>query len=304
MNLKSLKVFFGIIALGVAVLLGESVASAQVTEIVKDYTNFTTVTVDHNYDVTIVPSTDYKVVIKVDEPYVDFVQCYVKGSALVISLAKVPKEVTKLYKGKDAPKPTFNAVVYTPSFGGAELADNAVLSATEVLEADNISLVLAGKSQIKNLSVQAASVNVNSSKSAMLTLTADADEINLNTAGSSSTKLNFSCDKLNINSKNSSSISAVGETYVTNITSENSSKIVISGESSNTLNVRGSGSSNVDASALATEEAVVNLSNSSTLSESAKDKLQVELAGNSTLLFGGDPVVNIVSIKSSTMQRR
>lgn len=298
MRTNFLKAIIATVALGVAA----TTASAQLKEIVREH-SFENIDVCENFEVTLVPADYYKEVITIDEPFYDYVQCYAKEGTLYIALAKVPKQVTKLYKGKNAPKPTFNVVISAPSFKSITLKDNAVLTATEVFEGESMSLNLSGKSQIKALSLQGSSVTANVSKNAMLNLTADADDIKLSSAGSSSSKVNFSCDRLNLNGKNSSTISAVGETYETTVSTENSCKVVVSGESTNSLKVKSANSSNIDASALSTSTADVNLSNSSTVSVSSKDRLKMELNGG-TLYFGGEPIIEIVGIKSATVQKR
>lgn len=302
MRTNFLKTIIATIALGVA----STVAYAQfpLSEINKEFSSFEGIDVSDSFEVTLVPSDFYKAVVTVDEPYVDYVQCYTKEGTLYIALAKVPKQVTKLYKGKNAPKPNFNVIVHAPKVKAITLKDNAVLTATEVFEGETMTLSVGGKSQVKTLSLQASSVTVNVSKNAMLNLTADADDIKLSTSGSSSSKLNFSCDRLNLGGKNSSTISAVGETYETSVSTENSCKVVVSGESSNVLNVKSAGSSNIDASALSTSTADIVQSNSSTVSVSPKDRIKMELSGNSTLYFSGEPLIEIVSIKSSTVQKR
>ena len=93
-----------------------------------------------------------------------------------------------------------------------------------------------------------------------------------------------------------------GETLNASVTSSGSSRVTLKGKTSD-LNVTGSGLSSVDAINLKTSECTVKLTNSSKLYEAATETVHIDLAGNSTLVFDGDPVIDIINVKSSTIQR-
>jgi hypothetical protein len=71
----------------------------------------------------------------------------------------------------------------------------------------------------------------------------------------------------------------------------------------NSLSVNGSGTSQVDALNFKASDCTARLSNSSKLYEAATEALHIDLSGNSTLIFDGDPVIDIINVKSSTIQR-
>ena len=73
----------------------------------------------------------------------------------------VPKDIKKLYKGKNAPKPVFRAVISLPELNGFTLEDNVVLNTTEeffgfLLSSSHLSLQLLGRVNSSDTSSAAA----------------------------------------------------------------------------------------------------------------------------------------------------
>ena len=67
------------------------------------------------------------------------------------------------------------------------------------------------------------------------------------------------------------------------------------------LNIEAKKASMVNALELSTNEAKIKQSGSSVVTENASDKLTVEMDGSSFLYFNGEPVVKVISIKSSSL---
>ena len=93
-----------------------------------------------------------------------------------------------------------------------------------------------------------------------------------------------------------------GEAGQTAIAAEGSAKVSVSGLSDDGLEVKGAGSANIDCLKLETRKADIVLTGA-TLVEAASDEISVDLSGRSTLVFDGDPLVKIVSVKTSTITR-
>ena len=150
------------------------------------------------------------------------------------------------------------------------------------MDASNVSVIMAGKSSAD--------------------LVIYSDNIKLNAAGSSKLEVEQDSQDLEVVAGGSAEIYVEGESLDTSLTTSGTSKTTLKGKT-NTLTVNGSGSSFVDAINLKTSDCTARLSNSSKLYEAATEALHIDVSGNSTLIFDGEPVIDIINVKSSTVQR-
>ena len=323
---KSLKAFIGMIAFAFALSLApQRIAaqslSAQLTD--KDITvsEFNAVNVSDDFEVTVSRGA-YGVRLTVDKELAPYVEVYVRSKVLYISYDEkaVPKELRKLYRGKGALTPVFRVGAYTPELKAVTLADNATLTGVEEFTASEFELTAAGKSQVRNLSISAASarivmkknatanlnlktdrgVEVNTDNNANLKLTFTGRELALTADGSSVIVADGPTRSLNLSTGGSSQVSVVSDTEEVEITAEGSSKLTLTGKALE-MAVKGSRSSVVDAFAMPMEEVEANLSNSSTVTVSVSKKVSVNLVGGSALFYSGSPVFQIEKIVKSTL---
>ena len=323
---KSLKAFIGMIAFAFALSLApQRIAaqslSAQLTD--KDITvsEFNAVNVSDDFEVTVSRGA-YGVRLTVDKELAPYVEVYVRSKVLYISYDEkaVPKELRKLYRGKGALTPVFRVGAYTPELKAVTLADNATLTGVEEFTASEFELTAAGKSQVRNLSISAASarivmkknatanlnlktdrgVEVNTDNNANLKLTFTGRELALTADGSSVIVADGPTRSLNLSTGGSSQVSVVSDTEEVEITAEGSSKLTLTGKALE-MAVKGSRSSVVDAFAMPIEEVEANLSNSSTVTVSVSKKVSVNLVGGSALFYSGSPVFQIEKIVKSTL---
>ncbi|MBR1894037.1 MAG: hypothetical protein IJ823_02150, partial [Bacteroidales bacterium] len=92
--------------------------SAQTREL--DFSNlaeFNGIDVSDSFEVTVNPSNFYGAKVVVDDVLSGFVMVYVKQKTLYINLdeRKIPAQVKKLFKGRNASKAVLRAVVQVPS---------------------------------------------------------------------------------------------------------------------------------------------------------------------------------------------
>ena len=295
------RFFITAVAILAAGILSLTQATAQTAQKQQTFESFTGISVSGDFQVTLTPGTEYAVTLTVDEAIMPYVQCFVTSQVLTVSVGKLPKEVKKLFKGKN--KPTYIIVVTAPQLGSITLKDNATLMATNNFTAGQLRLDLSGKSQVRHLTVEdASSADIVMSKNAIADLTLDADQVSADLSGSAQLRLNYNVESLKVQGKNSALLSATGEAGLTTIVAEGSAKISLSGLSEELLDVKGAGSANIDCLKLETKKANIVLTGA-TLVEAATEEISVDLSGKSTLVFDNDPVVNVVSIKTSTMTR-
>ena len=214
----------------------------------------------------------------------------------------------------------FRVVAYTPELQAVTLSDNAILTGVEEFAASDFELTMAGKSQVRNLSIAAASARVSMKKNAIANLNLKTDRgVEVNTDNNSNLKLTFTgrelaltsdgssvvvadgpTKSLNLATGGSSQVSVTSNTEKVQVTSEGSSKLTLTGKAEE-MEVKGSRSSVVDAFAMPLEEVEADLSNSSSVTVSVSKKVSVNLVGGSALYYSGSPEFKIEKIVKSTL---
>ena len=297
-----LKVLFCSVALCIAALG----ASAQVVEINRDFSSFDAIDVSYDFNVRMVSSRkNYSATLMVDSVLADYIQTYVKKNVLYITIDKksLPSEVKKLYKGRKAVVPILNVVVSTPEpICSFKLADKSTLSVENVLNCKDFSISLNGLSRLKKLELDATNVSVNLADKSQAEFDVNAESIEISASGSSSAYISHNSEHLALNTTSNADLELEGQTLVAEVKADGASKTCIKGKTGELI-VNGSGNANIDAINLRTSNATVKLSGTCKLTEAATEKLNIEMSGYSSLVFDGDPVINIVNIKTSSVSR-
>ena len=323
---KSLKAVIGMIAFATVLLVAPQRAkaqslSAQLTDKDIMVSEFNAVNVSDDFDVTVSRGT-YGVRLTVDKELAPYVEVYVRSKVLYVSYDEkaVPKDLRKMYKGKGALTPVFRIVAYTPELKAVTLSDNATLIGVDEFVTDEFELTAAGKSQVKNLTVSAASARISLKKNAVASLNVKTDRgVEASTDNSSNLKLTFTgrelaltadgssvvvadgpTKALNLATGGSSQVSVNSDTETLELTTEGSSKLTLTGKAVD-MKVKGSRSSVVDAFAMPLETVEATLSNSSTVTVTVSKSVYVNLVGGSALFYSGTPEFKIEKIVRSTL---
>ena len=296
-----LKLVVCIFALGLAPAL----APAQ-TKTSHDFSAFDALEVDYDFNIRVVDARDYSVSMNLENDLKDYVQAYVKNHTLYLSLddKKLPSDLRKRYRARRSASPLLDVTIYTPeALSSVKMKGSSSLTVDFDLECRDFVLDLSENARVSKLVVDASNITVTmAGKSSANEIALYADNIKLNVAGSAGLYAEQDSQKIEIVSGGSAQIDVEGETLDAQITASGSSKTTVVGKT-NTLTVNGSGSSNVDALSLKTSECTARLSNNSKLYEAATEALHIDISGNSTLVFDGDPAIDIINVKSSTVQR-
>ena len=323
---KSLKAVIGMIAFATVLLVAPQRAkaqslSAQLTDKDIMVSEFNAVNVSDDFDVTVSRGT-YGVRLTVDKELAPYVEVYVRSKVLYVSYDEkaVPKDLKKMYKGKGALTPVFRIVAYTPELKAVTLSDNATLIGVDEFVTDEFELTAAGKSQVKNLTVSAASARISLKKNAVASLNVKTDRgVEASTDNSSNLKLTFTgrelaltadgssvvvadgpTKALNLATGGSSQVSVNSDTETLELTTEGSSKLTLTGKAVD-MKVKGSRSSVVDAFAMPLETVEATLSNSSTVTVTVSKTVYANLVGGSALFYSGTPEFKIEKIVRSTL---
>ena len=211
-------------------------------------------------------------------------------------------------------------MAYTPELQSVSLSDYATLTGVEEFVTGDFELTAVGKSQVKNLSVAAASakivlrknavatlnvktdrgVEVNTDNNANLKLTFTGRELALNADGSSVVVADGPTTSLNLMTGGSSDVSVTSDTEKVDLTTEGSSRLTLTGKATE-LKIKGSRNSYVDAFAMPLETVEANLSNNSCITVSVSKQVYVNLVGGSALYYSGSPEFRIEKIVKSTL---
>ena len=281
---------------------------------------FTMVSANGDFEVTLSKGS-YGVRLTTDKNLTPYVQVYVRSNTLYLTYDEksVPKDIKKLYKGKNASQPVFRAVVSMPQLNGIELDDNVILSSAEAFYGSDIVISLTDKAQIRNLTVQGNSITVNMKKNAQaaLTLTADkkieattddkailklaekAREITLNAKGSSDNALSGEGEILNLNlsEKTTSNVNQRTKNAVLNV--GGSSKLILNG-AGEYLEVKGGKNAEVEAVAFPVKTMKAELDGGK-VNVAVEKELNMTLLGGSSLFFTGSPTLIVNKIVKSTL---
>ncbi len=276
---------------------------------------FTMVSANGDFEVTLSKGS-YGVRLTTDKNLTPYVQVYVRSNTLYLTYDEksVPKDIKKLYKGKNASQPVFRAVVSMPQLNGIELDDNVILSSAEAFYGSDIVISLTDKAQVRNLTVQGNSITVNMKKNAQaaLTLTADkkmevttddkailklaekAREITLNAKGNSDNALSGEGEILNLNLSN---VSHRTKNAVLNV--GGSSKLILTG-TGEYLEVKGGKNAEVEAVAFPVKTMKAELDGGK-VNVAVEKEMNVTLLGGSSLFFTGSPTLIVNKIVKSTL---
>ena len=281
---------------------------------------FTMVSANGDFEVTLSKGS-YGVRLTTDKNLTPYVQVYVRSNTLYLTYDEksVPKDIKKLYKGKNASQPVFRAVVSMPQLNGIELDDNVILSSAEAFYGSDIVISLTDKAQVRNLTVQGNSITVDMKKNAQaaLTLTADkkieattddkailklaekAREITLNAKGSSDNALSGEGEILNLNlsEKTTSNVNHRTKNAVLNV--GGSSKLILNG-TGEYLEVKGGKNAEVEAVAFPVKTMKAELDGGK-VNVAVEKELNVTLLGGSSLFFTGSPTLIVNKIVRSTL---
>lgn len=281
---------------------------------------FTMVSANGDFEVTLSKGS-YGVRLTTDKNLTPYVQVYVRSNTLYLTYDEksVPKDIKKLYKGKNASQPVFRAVVSMPQLNGINLDDNVILSSAEAFYGSDVVITMTDKAQVRNLNVQGNSITVDMKKNtqAALTLTADkkmevttddkailklaekAREITLNAKGNSDNALSGEGEILNLNlsEKTTSNVSHRTKNAVLNV--GGSSKLILNG-SGEYLEVKGGKNAEVEAVAFPVKTMKAELDGGK-VNVAVEKELNVTLLGGSSLFFTGSPTLIVNKIVKSTL---
>lgn len=291
-------------AAAAALLLASAPVGAQVRQYDYDIADFSVIEVGGNFEVTVQEGKDCHVTLTVDEKVKEYVECEKKGNKLVIgnSEKSLPAEIKKLLKNGMATFECKAVVTVCKPLKEVVLADKAILSCSMPLESENVSISVSDNANLKSVNVQCKSLEVKTDKKAAAAVIADAEGMNVDMSGSSALTLTQRGAAIDATVAALANLTLYCECEELNLNTKGTSKSLING-SAKRVRYNIAAASNVNALELESDEAVIKMNSVCTLTESAKEKISLDLSAGATLVFNNTPAVVIEQIKASNVKK-
>jgi hypothetical protein len=302
-------------------------ASAQIQqkEVFMDFPDgFTAVNISNEFDVSLVQGDVCSITVTIDEPLSPYLSVRCQGKTLFVSFEEksVTKEVKKLYSGRNAPKPSFHAVIAMPAVESITICDKVVLNSPSRFEAgiDKFELTVLDEAQVKLLSLSANNAKVNLQKKANVSLNINTEnnieaitegdsnlnlssgaggELIVNASGKSKVSVKNTSNKVNVAIAGNAQVSIASNCNDVIVNAEGSSKLTLTGMGAD-ISVKASKSANVDAYGLQMTEAVIDIAGNAQVSVNASETIEISSTGGK-LLFAGSPVFKIVKVSKASI---
>ncbi len=293
-------------ALFCAAILGGSVFSkAQTVTKSAEFSAFSSVEANYEFEVIIKSGEFHKVEWVVDEVLADLVKIHQQGSVLKIDFdtKALTKDHKKHYKGKEAPRKTLKVTIHTHNIEGIKVKDKVHLDASgATFEANGFNLTMEGETTLNSLTIHSNNANIETKDKAVANLSVDSKKINIKGGKKSSVKLNIKdCDLLVIDSDNDFSLDVKGDVNKdAYIEASGSSNICLKDGKTPQLTFICKNSAELDATDYNTEKCELVMSGGKAYIN-ASDEIKLELKSGSSVSFMNKPKIEIVKIEKSNV---
>ena len=247
----------------------------------------------------------FRVQMDVEELFSDYVLLAVEDSVLNISVdeRRVPGDIRRLYRGRDAVQPVFRVSVTMPEvLSYLRLSGRSILASADdlVFDPDEFALRATDNATTASFFVRSGRVSLDMDKKSDVTMRSDSDTLFVRMAGNSNLNLERKTETTVINTVANVSLQMEGETEEMEVHMKGTSKAILNGVAGRTsfdlLN-----SANVNAISLDCREAWAVMNGICTLSLSVREDLYVDLNHGASLYFLDEPDVHVQYIKNSSL---
>lgn len=292
-------------AASAAAMLASFGAKAEIRQFDYDVAPFSEISVGGDFEVSLQQGTGYHVAVTIESELQNYITCEVKGKTLTIKEGdkNLPKEIKALIKSKEL-HPVYKAVVSIPSsISGITLEDKAILNCLMPFEANSFKIKMSDNTNLKNATINNANyVEINADRKATAQVLLESNQTEINVSGNSNVAVTQKGKSVDASVSANANLTLYCDAKTINMIAKGTSKTLFKGKADK-VEYNMSGSSNVNALELETEEASIKMNSVCSLTESASKMISVELSAGATLIFNNDPVVRIEQIKSSSMRK-
>lgn len=247
----------------------------------------------------------YAATLGVENLLADYVLFSVMDSTLTVSLdeRRVPAEVRKLYRGKDAATPTLNLVVSMPeTLRLLRLEDRSVLLSADdlVVDPDGLRVEVTDQARVASFAFGSGCVDLNLDRKGSVKMNVTCDSLHVRQAGNSNLELTYHTQVCAFELNGSCSLAVAGETELMKLDSKGFSKSILNGKAP-VVRYKLANSSQVNATMLEAGQAFVEMAGLGTLTQAASESLTVDLSGGATVYFLNDPAIHVLYLKNASL---
>lgn len=256
-----------------------------------------------------------------DEALLPYILVSVRDSILYIEYDEkaVPRDVKKVYRGKNAPVPVMQAQVSSPFLNGILASQNAVISGKGTIFSDVMDMMLTDKATVKDLKVDAESAILHMGKNSVADFTLSIEsQLELSLEGSSELKLQYKSRNLLLHQEGNTTAILQGESstatygisgFAKNRSTGKGNVLVVEAGGNADVSLAGEmgdltlsleRTSKVDAVELKASRVKVSQNGWNSATVHAEDFLSVNLTGGSTLHYSGIPAIQVDKIMKSS----
>ena len=296
-----MKKLFIALAFAVMTAIAANAQASLVQE--NDYESFSSVNISDDFIVKLNSSDKYSVKTISDERVAPFVSCYVKNSVLYVSLDRknFTSELKKQLKTKGAAKPVLEVEIYFPTLKSLEMSGNTNLQISDVIKAENFTLVLNDKAKVNKINIESETAEINLSKGAYANVEATTSKtLYVTTENTSQAIVKHFGNAISLVSSGTSLQNIESEVVNMNADLSGGSTVEVKGSAAKLL-VKGAATSRLTAEALAADNASVEQTGSSKCHVNVSGNLLVNLTGGAMLTFMGKPTIEVDRIVNSTL---
>lgn len=266
---------------------------------------FSRITLGGDFSMDIRYGKQYAATLGVENLLADYVLFSVMDSTLTVSLdeRRVPAEVRKLYRGKDATTPTLNLVVTMPeTLRLLRLEDRSVLLSADDLVVDpgGLRVEVTDQARVASFAFGSGCVDLNLDRKGSVKMNVTCDSLHVRQAGNSNLELTYHTQVCAFELNGSCTLAVAGETELMKLDSKGFSKSILNGKAP-VVRYKLANSSQVNATMLEAGQAFVEMAGLGTLTQAASESLTVDLSGGATVYFLNDPAIHVLYLKNASL---
>lgn len=268
------------------------------------YDTFSSVDVSEHFTVRLIASDHYSVKIKADERIAPYVLAYVMEGRLNIMLDKksFTPELKKYMRGKELAATALEAEIFAPTINSLTLNGKASLVQSDTIRIETFKLAMNENARVEKLNLKCAAAEIEMTKSAYANVNVWAsDRLSLKTDNNAELIVNQTGgNEVLINAGGNSQVRSTTEVAKLDLALTSSADLICIGNVQ-TVTLKASGSSTVQAETLNAVEAVVEQTGPTKCYMNVSDKILVNLTGGSMMTFTQSPLMEVVRIVNSTL---
>lgn len=254
--------------------------------------NFTTLSATHSFDITLIKSDVYKVLVEIDDEYSKYLSVTVQGGKLELTLKDLPRRLSHL-----SGKTVLKATVQMPSLSALYLSGACKLHTSEYFESDAQYFVakISGACSVDKLDIKGLNADVYLSGASVMDIKANVASIDIQTSGASKVNAEVVADDIECDVSGASKADITMDCSEASFDFGGASSGNLLGIVSKELSIEVSGASSVDAIDLKAADVEVDASGASKATVWVTRSLDVECSGASTCKYKAEGSINVIS---------